>query len=400
MPQSPFITRVILRNYRSIGSCDVPLGPLTYLVGANGAGKSNFLDAFHLVADALTNSLDQALNERGGLGEVRRRSSGHPTSFGIRFEFVIDDQVGHYAFSISALKERGYEVKTEEVSMSGANKGPYCLIERGQVIRSSETTLPALTKDRLALVALSGLASFRPVFDALTAMGFYNLNPKLMRELQKPQEGRLLKTAGENIASVIGHLERVSPETINLIQDYLQTVVPTVHAIKRVPVGPMETLEFRQDVVGAKTPWRFAAQNMSDGTLRALGVLTALFQTNSEYAPALIGIEEPETALHPAASAALREALFRASQHAQIIVTSHSPDLLDDPSIGHDQILAVVSEVGETKIAPIDHASRQAIRDNLFSVGELLKLGQIKPDEEILEEQASNQRDLFGEATP
>ena len=400
MPQSPFITRVILRNYRSIGSCDVPLGPLTYLVGANGAGKSNFLDAFHLVADALTNSLDQALNERGGLGEVRRRSGGHQTSFGIRFEFVIDDQVGHYAFSISALKERGYEVKTEEVSMSGANKGPYCLIERGQVIRSSETTLPALTKDRLALVALSGLASFRPVFDALTAMGFYNLNPKLMRELQKPQEGRLLKTAGENIASVIGHLERVSPETINLIQDYLQTVVPTVHAIKRVPVGPMETLEFRQDVVGAKTPWRFAAQNMSDGTLRALGVLTALFQTNSEYAPALIGIEEPETALHPAASAALREALFRASQHAQIIVTSHSPDLLDDPSIGHDQILAVVSEAGETKIAPIDHASRQAIRDNLFSVGELLKLGQIKPDEEILEEQASNQRDLFGEATP
>lgn len=400
MPQSPFITRVLLRNYRSIGSCDVPLGPLTYLVGANGAGKSNFLDAFHLVTDALTSSLDQALNERGGLAEVRRRSSGHPTSFGIRLEFVINGQVGHYAFSISAVKDRGFEVKTEEVSLAGANKGPYCLIERGQVIKSSETTLPALTKDRLALVALSGLASFRPVFDALTAMGFYNLNPKLMRELQKPQEGRLLKTAGENIASVIGHLERVSPEAIELIQDYLQTVVPTVHAIKRVPVGPMETLEFRQDVVGAKAPWRFAAQNMSDGTLRALGVLTALFQTNSDYSPALIGIEEPETALHPAASAALREALFRASHHAQIIVTSHSPDLLDDPSIGHDQILAVISEAGETKIAPIDKASRQAIRDNLFSVGELLKLGQIAPDEEALREQDSNQRDLFGEAAP
>lgn len=399
MPKPPFISRVILRNYRSIGACEIALGPLTYLVGANGAGKSNFLDALHLVEDALTSSLDQALNERGGLSEVRRRSGGHPTSFGIRLEFIIDDCAGHYAFSVSALKDRGFEVKTEEVSLGGANKGPYCLIERGQVIKSSEATLPALTKDRLALVALSGLKSFRPVFDALTTMGFYNLNPKLMRELQKPQEGRLLKSAGENIASVIGHLERINPEAIGLIEDYLQTVVPTVHAVKRVPVGPMETLEFRQDVVGAKAPWRFTAQNMSDGTLRALGVLTALFQANSDYAPSLIGIEEPETALHPAASAALREALLRASNHTQVIVTSHSPELLDDESIDHSQILAVISDAGETKIAPIDRASREAVRNNLFSIGELLKLGQIMPDEDALREQASSQRDLFGDSS-
>jgi predicted ATPase len=397
MPSSPFITRVLLRNYRSIGSCEISLGPLTYLVGANGAGKSNFLDALHLVEDALTSSLDQALNERGGLSEVRRRSGGHPTSFGIRIEFLLDEQPGHYAFSVSALKDRGFEVKTEEVSMGGRNKGPYCRVERGQVIESSEATLPALTKDRLALVALSGLQSFRPIFDALTTMGFYNLNPKLMRELQKPQEGRLLKAAGENIASVIGHLERVNPDAIKLIEDYLQTVVPTVHAVKRVPVGPMETLEFRQDVVGAKAPWRFTAQNMSDGTLRALGVLTALFQTNDDYAPSLIGIEEPETALHPAASAALREALSRASKRTQVIVTSHSPELLDDPSIDHGQILSVISDAGETKIAPIDYASREAVRNNLFSIGELLRLGQIKPDEAALREQASGQRDLFGE---
>jgi len=396
--QSPFITRVILRNYRSIRSCDITLGPLTYLVGANGAGKSNFLDALHLVEDALTSSLDQALNERGSLSEVRRRSGGHPTSFGIRIEFVIDGRAGHYAFSVSALKDRGFEVKTEEVSLGGSNKGPYCHIERGQVIKSSESTLPSFTKDRLALVALSGLKSFRPVFDALTTMGFYNLNPKLMRELQKPQEGRLLKASGENIASVIGHLERINPEAINLIESYLQTVVPTVHAVKRVPIGPMETLEFRQDVVGAKAPWGFTAQNMSDGTLRALGVLTALFQANSDYAPSLIGIEEPETALHPAASAALRESLMRASKHTQVIVTSHSPELLDDTSIDHSQILAVVSESGETKIAPIDHASREAVRNNLFSIGELLRLGQIKPDETALLEQATSQRDLFGEA--
>ena len=62
MSQRVFIRRVVLRNYKSIGICDVRLQPLTYLVGQNGAGKSNFLDALHFVRDALANSLDNAIN--------------------------------------------------------------------------------------------------------------------------------------------------------------------------------------------------------------------------------------------------------------------------------------------------------------------------------------------------
>ena len=192
MSNSVFLTRVVLRNYKSIGYCDVRLGPRTYLVGANGSGKSNFLDALHLVRDALAGSLD-ALHERGGLSEVRRRSSGHPAHFGIRLEFMLHSgRCGRYAFKIGALSGRGYEVRTEECVIAGIGKGPFFQIERGHLKSSSEVTFPALTSDRLALVAMSGLADFRPVFDALTAMSFYNLNPKVMRELQKPQEGRLL----------------------------------------------------------------------------------------------------------------------------------------------------------------------------------------------------------------
>ena len=398
MSQPAFVHRVILRNYKSIGACDVRLGALTYLVGPNGAGKSNFLDALHLVRDALNGSLDNALNERGGLSEVRRRSSGHPTHFGIRLEFSLPDgRRGYFAFNVGALKERGYEVQTEECVIDGIGKGPFFRIDRGQVRETSESTFPAITSDRLALVAASGLTAFRPVFDALSSMSFYNLNPKLMRELQKPQEGRLLKPAGENMASVLGHLERVGSEQLGIIQDYLQTVVPMVHGVERRQVGPMETLEFRQDMAGAKHPWRFFAQNMSDGTLRALGILIALFQGNRDYSPTLVGIEEPETALHPAASAALREALARAARHTQVIVTSHSPDLLDDRDIPTDAVMSVVSEGGETHIAPLDEASREAIRQHLFSAGELLRLNQLAPDRQFLADQQRRQADLFGD---
>jgi len=401
MMSFPFLNRVVLRNYKSIGACDVQLGPLTYLVGANGSGKSNFLDALHLVRDAMIGSLDNALNERGGLPEVRRRSSGHPNHFGIRLEFTLSEgKRGHYAFNIGALQKRAYEVQTEECAISGSGKGAFFRIERGVLKSTSEPIFPAVTSDRLALVTASGLATFRPVYDALTAMGFYNLNPKLMRDPQKPQDGRLLKSSGENIVSVIGAMERIPEDRLHIVQQYLQTVVPMIQGVERKPIGPLETLEFRQEMAGSLHPWRFPAQNMSDGTLRALGVLIALFQGSAGSEPLLVGIEEPETALHPSASAALREALKRAALHKQVIVTSHSSELLDDLSIDPDQLIAVISEGGETKLGRLDEASRKVMHEHLFSAGELLRLNQLSPDREWLAAQSQRQSDLFGRILP
>ncbi len=393
-----FLKRVVLRNYKSIAHCDVTLSPLTYLVGANGAGKSNFLDALHLVRDALSGSLDNAMNERGGLAEVRRRSSGHPTHFGIHLEFTLPNgDEGRYEFTVGALPSGGYEVQKEQCSIGGLGKGPFFSLEKGRLQKSSEETFPAVTADRLALVSASGLAVFRPVYDALTAMGFYNLNPKLIRDVQKPQDGRLLKPSGENIASVIGHLTRTNPEALTIIKDYLHAVVPMVHGVERVAVGPMESLAFQQEMAGAKNPWHFYAQNMSDGTLRTLGVLTALFQGNEDYSPSLIGIEEPETALHPGASAALREALVRATERTQVIVTSHSPDLLDDMDISPDALLVVVSEQGATRIVPLGKGSRQVMREHLCSAGELLRMNQLLPDPLPPEIKKVQQTELFDE---
>ncbi|MCP4699817.1 MAG: AAA family ATPase, partial [Gammaproteobacteria bacterium] len=218
--KTAFLSRVMLRNYKNIAACDLRLGPLTCLTGANGSGKSNFLDALHLLRDALTGSLDNALNERGGLNEVLRRCSGH---FGIRLEFQLNnEQQGYYAFNVAALSGGGYAVKAEECAVGTKGRGHCFRVEQGTLKHSSETVFPAITADRLALMSVSGLAVFRPVYDMLTGMGFYNFNPKLIRELQKPRDGRLLKSAGENIVSVIGHLERTAPEAKQIIQEYLQ----------------------------------------------------------------------------------------------------------------------------------------------------------------------------------
>ena len=136
---------------------------------------------------------------------------------------------------------------------------------------------------------------------------------------------------------------------------------------------------------------------MSDGTLRALGVLVALFQrpATDGRAVRLVGIEEPETALHPGAAAVLRSALFEASRHTQVIVTSHSPDLLDDKGISAENIVSVISRGGETILGPVDEASRTSIRDQLFTAGELLRLNQLSTDESVQPPATQAELDLF-----
>ncbi len=150
MNGSVFITRVVLKNYKSIAACSVPLRSLVFLVGQNGSGKSNFLDAIRLVSESVNTSLDHALRERGGINEVRRRSSGHPTHFGIRLEFKLpDSSIGSYAFRVGAKPKGGFEVQREECRID-AFPDKFYVVNSGQVEDSHPKPLPPAADDRLA----------------------------------------------------------------------------------------------------------------------------------------------------------------------------------------------------------------------------------------------------------
>ncbi len=383
--ETPVIKRVVLQNYKSIAACEVELRPLTILVGPNGAGKSNFLDALRFVSDSLRGTLDHALRDRGGIGEVRRRSAGHPTHFGIRVDLALPgDRDATYAFRIAARKPGGHEVQREECLVRDVRhlNEHYYIVESGRV-QESTTAAMAASRDRLYLVSASGHPEFRLVYEALSAMGFYNFNPQKIRDLQSPDPGDLLSREGENIAGVLRQLERTSPSRKKRIEEYLSQVVPGIRGVSVKVIGPKETLEFRQETAGAAQPWRFLAASMSDGTLRALGILVALFQPGAEGGSpvTLVGIEEPETALHPAAAGILLDSFQEAARSRQVLVTSHSPDLLDGKHLDTDSILAVESFRGDTVVARIDEAGRSALRDRLYTAGELLRMDQLHPEQ-------------------
>jgi len=394
-----FIKRVVLKNYKSIASCSVNLRPLIFLVGQNGAGKSNFLDALRMVKESLDTSLDHALRERGGINEVRRRSSGHPTHFGIRLEFQLpDSSFGSYSFRVGAKPKGGFEVQQEEclIHQNNSVKNHYFEIHTGRVINSSSGVMPPASNDRLYLVSAAGLPDFRSIYDALSHMGFYNLNPDEIRDLQPPDAGEILLRDGRNLASVLNVMSKENSRSRESVVEFLSKVVPGITNVDVKHIGKKESLEFRQKVGGNKSPWRFMAENMSDGTLRALGVLTALFQSKTKgNRVLLVGIEEPEIALHPGAAGVLRDALCTASTKTQIIVTSHSTDLLDDESIPDESIMPVENKNGETIIGPLDSAGRSAIRKKLYTAGELLRLSQLSPDIGYINRIKESQLELF-----
>lgn len=390
------IREVQIRNYKSLGQVSVTLAPLTVLVGPNGAGKSNFIDALAFVQECLAESIELAFKNRGGIGAVRRRSGGHPTHIGIRLILELENDVeADYSFEIAATPREKFRVARERCVvlqfMRPDSKHSF-EIRDGVFSRPIPGIRPQVYPDRLALYAASATEEFRPVYDFLTSMRFYSIAPPRLRELQEPDPGEFLKRDGSNAAAVLKRLQEENcDENYHRMCRLLSKVVEGVERVEYRAVRQKETLQFKQDV-GLKHPWTFDALNMSDGTLRVLGLLLAVFQPGRTT---VVAVEEPEATVHPAVAELVVEVLLDAANERQILVTTHSPDLLDFKGLSDMQIRAVTMERGSTLIAPAAPSSRDAIREQLYTPGELLRSDELGADVRTAKE-AAKQLNLFG----
>lgn len=392
------LTQVQIRNYRNIASTIIELQPLTVLVGPNGAGKSNFVDALAFVADSLNHSIQLAFANRGGINAVRRKSGGHPTHLGMRFILrLAGNQWADYAFDIAARPREAFNVAHERCIFVDQQGHRHLFeVENGKFTTEFPGIRARVESDRLALTVLSATEEFRPVFDFLVGMRRYNLRPERLRELQDPDpgEGATLLSDGSNAAAVLRRIredENHNGHFYERICRLLGMVVPGTTSVHPKSLGQKETLEFRQDV-GLRNEWRFDALNMSDGTLRALGILLAVYQ---QRPASLIAVEEPESTIHPAATDILTSILIDGAERSQVLLTTHSPDVLDNKRLSDDQIVVVESVQGVARITPLSKTIRKVIRDKLYSAGELLRQGELQLDVDYAA-QAAKQLDLFG----
>ena len=365
------------------------------MVGRNGAGKSNFLDTMRFTAEALQTSVDHALRARGGIAEVCHRGVAQRSHFGIRLDFRLADALGWYAFDIGARDDGGYVVRREEclVRSNGDGVEQFFRIENGRCAATSLAYPPLADSGSLFLVRASSVPEFRPVFGALANMVFYQIDPRSLGGLQAPAGDRALSPDGSNAAGVLANMKSRSPGSVERLDDYLAAVVPEIVGVDSHAVGNRLALQFHRRVSGTARPLRHYADSMSDGTLHFLAVLLALLQRSGAGSDThVVGIEEPEVALHPEGAGVLMDVLLEASEYTQVIVTTHSADLLDRELVPIESILPVVSVDGESKIGPLDEVGSSVLRDGTFTAGELLRIDQLHP---ACDASATQRVDLF-----
>lgn len=425
------LRRVQIRNYKSIAFCDVSLAPLTILVGRNGAGKSNFLDALSFLRDVLSDGLGKALQTRGGWDSIHHRGATNgEISIEIELAFRVpgpprpQQRIG----GIAILDSRYWRIASGDAGIanfiySGAfglkdGKWPEVTRESCSIRWESDAELVVVNKDsffscelrefnsspagqeldsrlswtvsrdRLSLLAQLPLPPILALSEELSRMKFYDLHPDSMRLPQRRSVGALLERNGANVASVIETTRPHDPYAVQRIERYVSAVVPEVIGVSVRPLAEHETMAFKIQTKEGETPREFISASMSDGTLRTLAAVTAVFQSTSEGAPSLVAIEEPETSLHPGAQRALAAAFDEATLRTQVILTTHSPELLDCAVIQPENIRVVEFVDGATSITTLDEASVSIVRDELSTLGGLERDRQLELNEDDLRRQA------------
>lgn len=331
------IMRLTLRNWRTFKNLDIPVGQRLIVIGPNASGKSNLLDSIRFLRDlaAPGGGLQDAVRSRGGLSRLRCLFARNNHHGWVGVTVVVGDPDGdEWTYSISFKSERHglhRAVVAEEIVKLNAE----VVLQRPDADDDADPERLIQT----ALEQISANKSFRLIADFFAETRYLHLVPQVIRDASRAGDIVDDPFGGDFIA----RMNRVSPKTRDA---WLRQVT----AALQIAVPQFSSLEVTVDSAGRPhlesryTNWRTTGarqdeRDLSDGTLRLIGLLWSLVEVGRKGAPVLL--EEPELSLHPAVIRMLPTVLARAqrSNGAQVILTTHSPELLDDEGIRADEVL-------------------------------------------------------------
>jgi predicted ATPase len=357
------IRKLIISNYRSLDeNVTVNLGPFTAFVGSNGSGKSNVVDALHFLRDAVHIGLGGAITNRNGIAAVRRWSNGRPFNVIIDVELEVPGGSAKYAFELAGDKQAEYRVKWEEASVLQGGSLDRFRVDSGNW-QGPERLRPQVNETSLALPTVGGDALFQPLFDALKNTAVYSVFPDTLRQPQKYNPEKPMLRHGENWVSVLQDQNEDSwkPELVAA----LRRLAGDIEDVRIAKAAGYLVAEFLH-TSSSRKKW-FGADQESDGTLRVAGIISALLQ---EPPLAVIGVEEPELTVHPGALPVLVDFLRQASRRSQVVITTHSPELLDLLDV--DEIRVVERRDGATTVTALKAAQKDSVRRGLLKLGEVM----------------------------
>jgi predicted ATPase len=357
---------ITLRNFKNLLFRDaIPLSNLNLFIGPNGSGKSNLIGVLNFLRDAVSAPIDTARGRTAfddalfSLGGARAldKAVDRPAKMNFVFEFSPGSKPSGYRLELDILVQDAIRqaIISREI-LTNAQASPLYFYQchdrvsgEGKVsIYNDETKrgshfedLSHVPVDELALVAIPRLlesSHFAPentpiyktrreLIDAVSQWRFYNANEMNLKQIRQaePSIGPsdvFLAASGENLPLVIDNLSQANLTFEEKIDNAMRAILPATRRVRAARSRLNLTVEWHVD--DARDP--FYLSEMSDGTVRMLCWATIL---HSPMLPSLLVIEEPEIGIHVAWLPILAEWIKMAADNTQVIISTHSPDLLD-----------------------------------------------------------------------
>ena len=334
----PRIESLRVENYRALRQVEFDkLTPMTVLLGPNGSGKSTVFDVFNFLSECFQFGLRHAWDRRGRGKELKTRGSSGPIVFDLKYREHRDMPVITYHLAIDE-GNKGPEVVEEWLQWRRGTRGrPFRFLEfargegsavSGEMPDEDDKRVPQkLRSPDLIAVSTLGQFSDHPRVAALREfitdwyVSYLSIDQTRSQPEAGPQE-RLSK-GGENLPNVIQYLKEQHPDRLEKIFEVLRQRIPR---LERVEAEPMPDGRLLLQIKDAPFEQPVLSRFASDGTMKLLAYLTVLYDPEP---PRFIGIEEPENFLHPKLLPELAEECRAAAERSQLLITSHSPFLLN-----------------------------------------------------------------------
>lgn len=314
------LQKIHITGFGSLAELELNPGRLTVLIGANGVGKSNILRALQMVAMMRTGSLQRFVGESGGATELLHYGPKQTQTININLEFSQQDKRNTYEARLGFaagdrlmyLDERvGYQPSAQaQMSTTSINTGTW-----ESTIREDQDVTAKTVNYWLS---------------QLTFFHFHDTSQSsALRTYANAQDDRYLRSNGSNLAAYLYKLsvseedaDRVAWRRIN---QHIKRIAPSIKELS--PALIERSSKVRLDWIDDRDE-RFGVAQLSDGTLRAIALITALAQPTRQL-PKLISIDEPELGLHPYAIHVIAELARSISRHTQLIFATQSTELLN-----------------------------------------------------------------------
>jgi predicted ATPase len=337
-------THIGLENWKNFKRVDVELQGRAFLVGPNASGKSNFLDVFRFLRDIVSvgGGLQRAVQDRHGVSSLRCLAARQYPDILIDVRVGADGAAARWRYTLKFRQDnRQRPFITEEKVFNNEEQ----ILSRPNA--EDDKDPERLTQTDLEQVYAN--QGFREVAEFFGRVRYLHIVPQLVREPDRSVGRQNDPYGGDFLEQVTRMPEKTQKARLRRILKALQAAVPQLKLLelKRDPRG---TPHLRGNYVHWRPQgaWQLEDQ-FSDGTLRLMGLLWAALDGTG---PLLL--EEPELSLHPEFVRFIPQVFARLQRRSgrQVLVSTHSPDLLRDDGIGLDEVLLLLPSPEGTQVQP------------------------------------------------